>query len=507
MLFAFTYTSITFENILLLGSILLFVSVLVGKTGYKIGMPVLLLFLGVGMVCGSNGIGIEFQDYKLTQFIGMLALSVILFSGGMSTRYSDIKPIYVQGLILSTFAVFATAIFIGVFVYYISKLIGGVFELTFYQSLLLGSIISSTDSASVFSILRSKGVNISRKLRATLEFESGSNDPMAYMLTIMLIGMIGDSDSSVSKYITTFLVQMSLGALLGYVIAKIAVYTINKINIDNDALYSVLLLSFVFFTFAFTDMIHGNGYLAVYIAGLIVGNNRLAHKKSLETFFECFTWLWQITMFLTLGLLVNPTELMPLALISFLIALFMIIFGRPISVFLSLIFFKMPFKERVYISWVGLRGAVPIIFATYPVMADTPGAKMIFNIVFFITIISLLVQGTTVAYAAKLLGLVSKEKEKKNTFGVELHENIKSVTSEIEIVESMLSNGNMLKDIRLPKNTLVVLVKREEHFFVPQGGTELHISDKVLLISDNEDELKKVYEQLGIDDYEIGKNL
>ena len=345
-------------NILLIGSILLFVSIVVGKAGFRFGVPALLLFLGVGMLFGTDGLGIEFNNPQTAQFIGVIALSIILFSGGMDTSAAEIKPVLGQGIVLATVGVMLTALLTGYFIYYITNLGNSFITLNFTESLLLASVMSSTDSASVFSILRSKRQGLKENLRPMLELESGSNDPMAYMLTILLIGIIQSGESSLSNTILQFIMQMSIGAVSGYLLGRLAVYCINKLNI-NQSLYPVLLLAFVFFIFSFTDLVKGNGYLAVYLAGLVVGNHKVVHKKSLTTFFDGITWLFQIVMFLTLGLLVNPAELLPVAVLSILIGIFMIILARPISVFLCLLpFRKMTTKARAYVSWVGLRGSV-----------------------------------------------------------------------------------------------------------------------------------------------------
>lgn len=393
-------------NILLIGSVLLFISILAGKAGYRFGVPMLLLFLGVGMFFGSDGLGIQFNSPSAAQFIGMMALSIILFSGGMDTKYADIKPIAAPGILLATLGVLLTALLTGTLIYYISGILTGIPSLTYAESLLLAAVMSSTDSASVFSILRSKGLKLKENLRPMLELESGSNDPMAYMLTILLIQIIQSGDMSFSQAIMMLLQQFIIGGLFGYLLGRLALYIINRLNIDNEAFYPILLLACVFFIFAFTDLCRGNGYLAVYLAGLVIGNHKILHKKSIQTFFDGFAWLFQLIMFLALGLLVNPKELLPVAGIGLLVGGAMILLTRPISVWLCLLpFRKISTRAKFYVSWVGLRGAVPIIFATYPLIAGLENAHTIFNIVFFITILSLLVQGTTVNYSALLLKL------------------------------------------------------------------------------------------------------
>lgn len=503
----FSDISISSENILMMASVLLFLSILAGKAGYKIGLPVLLLFMGVGMLMGSDGLGIKFSNPQSAQFIGVIALSIILFTGGMDTKYSAIRPILAQGIILSTLGVLLTALLTGGFIWSLTNLmLGGHYAFTLVESMLLASVMASTDSASVFSLLRSKGLHIDHKLRSTLELESGSNDPMAYVLTIIFISMTGSGKSDYVAALSQFCIQMSLGGALGFAFGKLAVLIINRINIENTSFYSILLLSLVTFCFSVTDKLGGNGYLAVYIAGLIVGNAKIVHKHSITTFFDGFTWLWQIVMFLTLGLLVEPHQLLDIVWTAIAIAAFLIILGRPISVLLCLLPFKMRFNEKLYICWVGLKGAVPVIFATYPLIAGIEKSQEIFNIVFFITLLSFLLQGSTVAFAAKKLGLIKDSGLEGNEFGVELSENIKSTMSEIVVVQDMLEHGTMLMEMKLPENTLVVMVKRNGNFFVPQGNTSLQVGDKLLLISDNAEALEKIYKKYNIESYTVEKS-
>ncbi len=494
------------DAFLLVGSILLFASVVAGKVGYRFGVPALLLFLGVGMLFGTDGLGIEFDNARLAQFIGMLALSVILFSGGMDTKFSEIKPVLAPGMVLATVGVVMTAFLTGGFIYLISSLFH--FELTFLESLLMAAVMSSTDSASVFSILRSKRQGLKEQLRPLLELESGSNDPMAYITTVLLLNIAtAQVAGGVNWWHTVglFFMQMGIGAAAGYLLGLATVWVINHININNGALYSVLLLAFVFFIFSITDLVGGNGYLAVYIAGLVVGNKKIVFKRTLTTFLDGFTWLFQIVMFLALGLLVNPHQLVVPETVSvgLLVSFFMIIFARPLTVFLCLVAFRrFSFKALLYVSWVGLRGAVPIIFATYPLVAVADGfdpgvADMIFNVVFFITIVSLAIQGSTVGKMAELLGLSQTMPE--DSFGIDLPDKIKSALSEFEVNANFLRRGNQLKNIELPDHSLVLMVKRGEEYFVPRGNTKLLEGDKLLLISDNDEELKKEIEQLGIE--------
>ena len=475
----------TAENILLIGSILLFVSIVVGKTGYRFGVPALLLFLLVGMLFGSDGLGLQFHNAKIAQFIGMVALSVILFSGGMDTKFKEIRPILSPGIVLSTVGVFLTALFTGLFIWYLSGMSWTNIHFPLITSLLLASTMSSTDSASVFAILRSQKMNLKHNLRPMLELESGSNDPMAYMLTIVLIQFIQSDGMGTGNIIGSFIIQFLVGAAAGYILGKLAILILNKINIDNQSLYPILLLSFVFFTFAITDLLRGNGYLAVYIAGMMVGNHKITFRKEIATFMDGLTWLFQIIMFLMLGLLVNPHEMIEVAVVALLIGVFMIVIGRPLSVFLCLLpFRKITLKSRLFVSWVGLRGAVPTIFATYPVVANVEGPNMIFNIVFFITIVSLIVQGTSVSFVARLLHLSTPLEKTGKDFGVGLPEEIDTDLLDMSITMEMLNEADTLKDMNLPKGTLVMIVKRGDEFLIPNGTLKLHVGDKLLLISE-----------------------
>lgn len=471
------------ENILLIGSILISFSILISKTGYRFGIPTLLLYLLVGMLFGSDGLGLQFNSAEDAQFIGMMALSIILFTGGMDTKFKEIRPVISEGLVLSTVGVVLTTLFTGLFIFIASDWSKDYATLSLMTSMLLAATMSSTDSASVFSLLRSQRMNLKHNLRPMLELESGSNDPMAYMLTIILIQIITTNEFNAFIIIKDLFMQFFFGAVIGYTIGKLCVWLINRIGLSNSSLYPILLLSIVFFTFTVTDRLHGNGYLAVYITGMIVGNSRIVNRKEIDTFMNGLTWLFQIIMFLALGLLVNPHEMLDIAHIALLIGLFMIFIARPLSVMLCLLpFSKLTFKSRLFVSWVGLRGAVPIIFATYPVIANIEGSHILFNIVFFITLLSLTIQGMSISSVAKWLHLDLPLPKEGNDFGVELPEEIDSQLTDITLTEDMLRNGKKLMDMKLPPNTLVMLIKRDNQYIIPNGSQELKAGDKLLLI-------------------------
>ena len=504
--------TITVEYSLLFLSILFLLSLFATKAGSRFGVPVLLLFLGIGMMFGTDGLGFEFHNYNIARVIGTVALCIILFSGGLDTKYHDIRPIARQGIILATLGVLLMAFFTGVFIYYTLQLFFPHLNLSFLECLLLASVMSSTDSASVFSILRGKSIRLKGRLRSLLEFESGSNDPMAYMLTIILIQLINsssDGNQEYTKAILSFGLQFTIGSFAGYALGKLGVWVINKINLANDSLYPILVFSCGIFIFSFTNSISGNGYLAVYIGGLVIGNARIIHKRSSLQFFDGLAWISQMIMFLTLGLLINPKELMPVALLSVIVGMFMIIGSRPLSVLISLLPFRnMGFREKLFVSWVGLRGAVPIIFAILPLSAGLANAPLMFNIVFFITLLSLLVQGTSLTQIAVLLGLTKSDNDDSvlEHFGVEFSEEIKSTMTEITLTDEILSAGNRLMDITLPDHTLVVMAKRGKQYFIPKGKTELKTHDKLLIITNDENALLETYKNLGINQYRLRRN-
>jgi cell volume regulation protein A len=505
---------ISIESLLLIASVLFFISLFATKASNWFGVPVLLLFLAIGMIFGVDGLGSKFENYKMAQTIGTVALCIILFSGGLDTKFKDIRPVWGPGIVLSTLGVLLTSLFTGIFIYYIvNALAGGDYHISFLESLLLASVMSSTDSASVFSILRGRGVNLKNNLKPLLELESGSNDPMAYMLTLVLIQLItGDAASGHNQYATAvlnFFLQFIIGAGAGFILGKGAVWLINKINLSNDALYPILLFTCGIFVFSATYFIMGNGYLAVYIAGLLIGNSKIVSKRSSIKFFDGLAWLSQIVMFLTLGLFVNPSELIPVALIGLLIGTFMTVGSRPLSVFLSLIpFKKVAVKDKHFVSWVGLKGAVPIIFAIYPLAANIESARFMFNVVFIITLMSLLVQGTSLTAVARWLGISDKEtaNNRFRDFDVEFSEDFKSTMTEIEITENTSSAGRKLMELPLPDSTLAVMVKRDNEYFIPQGNTVLLSGDKLLVITTNEDDLLEIYNCLGITDYRLKRN-
>jgi cell volume regulation protein A len=481
------------ENIMLAGSILLIASILANKTSFKLGIPTLIFFLAIGMMAGSEGIGkIYFNDPHLAEILGVLALNFILFSGGLDTKWESVKPIVWKGVALSTLGVLITATLVGIFAWLIA-------DFTILEGLLLGSIVSATDAAAVFSILRTKNIALKGSLRHVLELESGSNDPMAYILTISLTYLISHNDASISALIFQFFKQMIIGGIAGIVLGKLIVFVINQIKLDIDGLYPVLVMALIFFTFSSTDLIGGNGFLAVYLAAMVLGSSNFIHKKSIIRFYDGQAWLMQIIMFLTLGLLVFPSRIWPVIGPGLLISAALIFLARPIAVFISLSFFKMRIRDKLFISWVGLRGAVPIVFATYPLIAGIGKADMIFNLVFFISVTSVMLQGTLLHLVADWLKVTVPKKAKRVTaLDLELYDTIQSEFVEVILPGNSKAVGKEIVKLRLPKPTLIVLIVREGKYIQPNGSTILEEGDKLLMLANNKEILNEVYKTLGV---------
>ncbi len=475
-----------YEKILLIISFLLFISILAGKTSYRLGIPVLLFSILVGILAGSEGLGgIPFDDANIAQFIGVFALNYILFSGGFDTNWKSVRPVFKKGLMLSTFGVFFTAGLVGFAVHLFT-------DFSLAEGLLLGAVVSSTDAAAVFSILRSKSVSLKGNIRPTLEFESGSNDPMAYFLTISMITIVQSPEKSLLSFIPLFFMQFGIGSIMGFGIGKLAQIAINRIKLEFEGLYPVLVLALVIFTYSSTYFLMGNGFLAVYILGIFLGNKDLIHKKTLIRFFDGIAWLMQIILFLTLGLLVFPSEMVPTLIPGILISLFLIFIARPIAVFLSLSVFRMPFREKAFISWVGLRGAVPIVFATYPLLANLEKSHSIFNIVFFITIFSVLIQGTSLPLVSKWLHVALPGKLKRRTpVDIELSDSVKSELIEVEIADDSPVVGKKIMYIGFPKTALIVLINRNSKFITPNGSTIIEPGDKLMILAETTDSLNQ----------------
>jgi potassium/hydrogen antiporter len=463
------------EITFLIIAVLLVLSVVASKISDRFGVPSLLLFLILGMLSGSEGVGgIYFDDPFVAQAIGLFALAIILFSGGLDTDWESIRFVMKEAMTLATVGVFITAFVLG----YAAHLLLGI---TLLEGLLLGAITSSTDAAAVFALLRSRGVNLKGKLSPVLEFESGSNDPMAVFLTIGFIQLILAPEQSIPNLALLFFQQMIIGGVFGFLFGRLLLYLINRLRLGYEGLYPVLVLGVLLFTFAVTSLLRGSGFLAVYMVGLTLARSDFLHKRSLSRFYQGLAWLGQIIMFLTLGLLVFPSRLIPVIVPGMILAAILILVARPMSVWLSLLPFHFTAREKTFISWVGLRGAVPIILATYPRLAGLDQSGLIFNVIFFVVLTSVLIQGTTIVPMAKWLK-VDNPVEKLPNYPLELTplRGWKGVLQEVVVNRNSPVVGKAIFEVHLPREYLVVLISRDDQFLIPNGSIVLQSGDRML---------------------------
>ena len=466
-----------FNEILLISSILLMSAIIFNKVGGKFGVPSLILFIFVGILAGSDGIlKIQFEDFNFAQNVGIVAISYILFMGGLSVNINEIKPVMKEGIILATLGVFVTGIVVGICSFYL-------LNLSFLECLLLGVIISSTDAAAVFGVLRSKSISLGNNLKPLLEFESGSNDPMAVFLTLGVIGLILNQLDP-TGLIFDFFKQMILGIVFGYIIAKLTIEIINKIKLEYDSLYVVITLASVLFTYSFISIIGGNGFIGVYVCGLAMASKKFLNKKTLIKFHDAIAWLMQIIMFLILGLLVNFKEGFVHTKEAFIVALILTFVARPIAVFLCDIGFGRSAKEKLMISWVGLRGAAPIVLATFPLTAEIPHAIDIFNIVFFVVIISVLLQGTTIPYIAKKLGVDAPLEINHDSILEYGDKDPNNQMIEFTVADNSMAVGKQLYELKLPQGALVSLIYKKGEYIIPTGSTIIEACDVLFVLMD-----------------------
>jgi potassium/hydrogen antiporter len=479
--------------LLLIIALLLLAALGASKLSYRLGVPGLLLFLAIGMLAGSDGPGgIWFDDANLAQSFGVLALAFILFAGGMDTDQRAIRPVLWHGLSLSTLGVALTAALVGGFAHLL-------LETTLLEAMLLGAIVSSTDAAAVFSILRSKSVSMKGRTQELLELESGSNDPMAVLLTVGLIEAITHPETGPVRLITLLVLQLAIGGLVGFAAGRTALWFLNRFKLESDGLYPVFTIAVVLLTYSGASLMQGNGFLAVYLAGIVLGNGEFLHKRSLLRFHDAVAWLMQIAMFLLLGLLVFPKQLPPVAFDGVLIALFLMLIARPAAVLLSLLFAKLRFRQKALIGWVGLRGAVPVILATFPLMAGLEQAGLFFNLVFFIVLTSVLLQGTTIPFMTRLLRLEAPLPRKKK-YPLEFVPATRTTSDlfELELPPDSPAIQKRILDLNLPKTALVVLIARGNDFLAPRGDTLIHAGDSMLILAEKTDR-PALYDLLGIE--------
>lgn len=476
------------EDLLLIASILIFAAVLVAKAGSKLGAPSLLLFLILGMLAGPDVLGLHFDDLHLAESIGHFAMSVILFTAGIETSLSETKPVIRQGIILSTVGVFLTVLITGSAI--------SLWGLPIMLCFLVAAIMSSTDSASVFSVLREKRLHLKENLAPMLELESGSNDPVALTLTVILVQFL-TTDGLLSKGpwaiagtgLWMLFLQLGVGLAAGFLVGFGGKWILAKIQSANFALTAILVLSVGFFANGIAQILSGNGLLATYVAAIIIGNTvRLQNRKDILKFFDGITWLMQLVMFMLLGLLAHPTQMPKLILPALGMCLVMMFITRPLSVFLCTLPFKgLSVRAKTFVSWVGLKGAGPILFALYVMVHDVEYASEMFNFVFLFSLFSLMLQGGTLSWMAKKLKIGYDEDPVAETFGMEVPEEMGMMRDHV-ITEEDIANGATLRDLHLPHGIRVMMVRREEHFLVPHGSMPLEVGDHLVIIVGESDD-------------------
>ena len=469
------------DTLILVTGILLLLGIVSSKLSTRLGMPVLVLFLLVGMLAGSEGVGrIEFEDYRLAHAIGTVALAIILFDGGLGTSLAAIRISWKPSILLATVGVAVTAGITGIAASYI-------LGISLLQGLLLGSIVGSTDASAVFSILRSGGVGLPKRIASVLEVESASNDPMAIFLTIGCIELLLGNVTFGPKLIGLFASQMLVGAVIGLLGGYAATWVVNRIELGAAGMYPVLASAFCLLTYGLAVQLNGSGFLAVYLAGVVIGNKQLMFQQGIRRFHDAIAWLAQIIMFVTLGLLCFPSRLLEVSGKAIIISLVLMFVARPVAVLVSALPFRFNLRELAFMSWVGLKGAVPITLATFPLMFATPDkslqAILIFDVVFFTVVVSAIIQGTSLTPAARWLGLeVPREPDPPVALEITSLRNIDGKVVDYTIGVGTKAAGRLVKELALPTGVVIAMVARGEKIIPPQGNTRINAGDHVILV-------------------------
>lgn len=465
------------DQLILLGGLLLLAGILSSKFSVRLGLPVLVLFLVVGMLAGEEGPGgIQFDDVSVAHAIGSLALAMILFDGGFQTQASALREVWKPSLLLATVGVFVTAIVTGAAAAFI-------LGVPLLAGILLGSIASSTDAAAVFAILRSAGVRLRPRVASTLEVESASNDPMAIFLTVGFIEVALGQMELGFELLGLFVRQMGIGTLAGLGVGWLSVKLMNRINLDTAGLYPALAGTCGLLSYGTAAALGGSGFLAIYLAGIVLGNNRTTFQRGTAVFLDGLAWLSQVTMFVMLGLLVTPSEVFSVAGPGLLVAAAQILIARPLAVVPALLPFRYSLREHVLISWVGLKGAVPIILSVYPLLYGVENGALLFNVVFFVVLISATLQGWTLPIFAERLGLDVPEKETPAaTLEIVSMRDVDADIVEYTVGKGSRAAGKTLSELALPDGVVVAMIARANTLIPPRGSTVIAAGDHIFVV-------------------------
>ncbi|MCC0645751.1 MULTISPECIES: potassium/proton antiporter [unclassified Clostridioides] len=467
-------------ELMIISGLVLLICITSSKVLYKFGVPILLIFILLGMLFGSDGmVGIYFDNYELTKQLCSIGLIFIMFFGGFGTNWNMAKPVAVPSILMSSLGVIITAGVTGIFCYM-------VIGTSLFEGLLIGAIAASTDAASVFAVLRSQKLNLKGSLASLLEVESGSNDPIAYMLTLIILTLM--NNSGVELIIPMVIKQITFGLAIGFILAKLSVYILRNSNFEIEGFYTIFITAIALLSYALSEYVGGNGYLSVYISGIIIGNSKIPHKRSLVHFFDGISWIMQIMLFFMLGLLSFPSKLPSVFGIAIAISIFMIIIARPLATFITLAKFKFSNKEKLFISWVGLRGAASVVFAIYAVTQGVVIENDIFHIIFFIALLSVGLQGTLIPTVARKLDLVDDNTPVLKTFN-DYDGEISSKLIEVNIDDDSKWADKSIMDSNIPEDILIVMIKRKEQVLVPKGSTVIKRGDTLVLSGDRIEEL------------------
>ncbi|MEG1799398.1 MAG: potassium/proton antiporter [Synergistaceae bacterium] len=485
---------VTADNMILFVSAILLFCIIFSRYLTRVGIPVLVFFIFAGMFLGSDGLGgVYFDEAHLAGNIGNIAICYILFAGGMATRWESIKEVLLPGTLLATAGVVITAVLVGAAAHF---LVG----LTLLEGLLLGSVVSCTDAASVFSILRSNGLNLKGSLAPLLELESSANDPAAYMMTISVLALMLSPEKGTLALVKMLLLQGSVGLVMGYVLGRVGSKIMERVRLSSEGLYPVVAVVIAAFIYSSVQIMHGNGFLGIYTAGIVMGNRPMKEKRATVRFFDGFSWLMQITAFLTLGLLVFPSQLPSVMVPGLIISAVLMFVVRPLAVFPILHFFDYSFKGKLLVSWVGFRGASSIVFAVYALTEGVAAGSTIFNLVFFISLTSVIIQGSMLRPIARFLGQLDDDDKSlvARTF-TDYADEISGALYEMRVLSGSSAVGMLVKDLKFPQGARILIIQRENSGSItPSGVTMLQPGDKLMVTADSAEILLPVKARLGL---------